>query len=569
VEVDENLEPFVDEYMAGNLSRRELMKRAVALGVSMSTLATVLAAGARAGTQKTLATGSAGARQITRGGTLLEGYDLDFSRLDPIATNWYDPAFNAIYDAVVTVDANGNYVPQLAEKWEISSDQKTITFHIKPGLKFQNGDPLDAAAIKADFDTIANPKSGSPLRSLWVPAVAKTEAPNKTTLVLKLNHPYYEVLNVIRTGYWRIANMKVRTTLGTKYGEQNAVGSGPFQFVDWVPGSHTSVKRWDGYPGSIVPYFSNKGAAYLDGIRWLTILEAAQRAIQLEQGQINTLRGPAYQDVARLQSNKDIVVVQHPDWSGYVVGLNFESTDLGFNDLRVRQAISAAIDREGIVKTILFGYGEPLYGPVPSQDFAYTKAVERYNRFNLQKAAALLDAAGWKVGKGGTRAKNGKKLSFPLIVQNETYNQRIGVAIQGSLQSVGIDAAVQAYDRGTYFNKLFTAKTPAWMFFYQWPEPIDVVTLFVDPANIHGKGPNWANAVVPEVAAAIKAWQRASSKAQLIKAGGAFQVAVAKSLAIVPIVARHAFWAYSKKVHGYQVLPPNLYPYYNDVWLES
>ena len=73
-----------------------------------------------------------------------------------------------------------------------------------------------------------------------------------------------------------------------------------------MPGSHITVTRWDDYPGSIVPYFPNKGTAYLDGIRWEAILEGAQRAVRIENGEIDTLRDPALQDVARLEQNADL-----------------------------------------------------------------------------------------------------------------------------------------------------------------------------------------------------------------------------------------------------------------------
>ena len=134
-----------------------------------------------------------------RGGTLKEGYDLDFSRMDPINTNWYDPAFFALYDALVTNDPEGNIVPQLAEKWDFSPDGKTATFQLRKGLKFHQGDPLNAAAIKGVYDTIADPKSGSPLLPLWGPVEA-SEAPNETTLVIRLKHPYYDLMNVVKTG---------------------------------------------------------------------------------------------------------------------------------------------------------------------------------------------------------------------------------------------------------------------------------------------------------------------------------------------------------------------------------
>jgi peptide/nickel transport system substrate-binding protein len=559
-----DVDQLVESYLAGGVSRRGFVKTGIALGLSMSALGGLLAACSN----QNQSSQNAGSGTPKRGGTLREGYDLDFSRMDPINTTWYDPGFFALYDALVINDPNGSYVPQLAEKWSFSADGKTATFSIRKGAQFHSGRPLTAGAIKEVFDTIAQPNSGSPLQTLWVGPVASTEAPDDNTLIIHLKHPYYDLLNVVKTGYWRVVNILVRQKLGDQYGKQVIDGSGPFTFVDWVPGDHVTVKRWDNYPGSIVPFFQNKGKPYLDSIKWIAILEASQRAIQIENGQIDTLRGPAFQDVSRLMGNRNLNVIQlKSDWSGYVAGLNFTKTNLDFQDKRVRQAVSYAIDRQAIVKSLFFSYAEPMYGPVPTADKYYTKQVEQYNQFNLNKAKQLMSDAGWKPGADGILAKNGVKQQFSMVIQAESVNQQLASAVQAQLRALGMDVKVDAYDRGTYFNKLFS-QPDAFLFFYQWPVPIDVVTLFINSAALSPNGPNWSMANIPEVDQAVAAWQGASNEKELADGGAKIQVAVADNLPIIPIVARQSFWVHRKNVHGWMPLKWDLYPYYNDVWLD-
>ena len=548
---------LVDRYLEGTLSRRDFVTRAVALGLSMSSIGGLLAAcsnstSVQSNTPKT-------------GGTLREGYDLDFSRLDPINTNWYDPAFYAVYEAVVTNDPQGNYVPQIAESWKVAPDGKSVTFKIRSGLKFHSGAPLDAAAVKAVYDGIADPKNGSPLASVWGP-VDSTQAPDPTTLVINLKHPYFDLFNVVKTGYWDIINMATRARLGDQYGQQGVDGSGPFTLSEWVPGSHTSVKRWDGYPGTVTPFIKNKGKPYLDGINWLTILDAPQRAIQIQNGEIDTLRGPAFQDIKRLQADTNLTVIQLKEWSGYFFSLNFGRTDLGFDDVNVRQALSHAIDRPGVVHALLFGHGTPLYGPITTADKSYTKEVEQFNKLDVSKAKSMLGDAGWKPGSDGILVKNGVRFQFEMIIQAESFNQQLASVIQAQLKAVGVDLKVSSLDRSTFFNKAF-ANADSVMFFYLWPAPIDVVTLFVNSVNAHGKGPNFGNAVVPQVDAGIAAWQSAANQTELNSAGKQFQLAVARYLPFVPVINRDAFWVHRKNVHGWQPDQWNLYPYYNDVWL--
>jgi peptide/nickel transport system substrate-binding protein len=549
---------LVSQYLDGGLSRRQFVKGALAIGLSMTTVGALLAA---------CSTSSNGTSTTPKvGGTLKEGYDLDFSRLDPINTNWYDPAFYAVYESLVTNDPDGKYVPQIAESWNVSSDGLTATFKIRTGLKFQSGATLDATAIKAVYDGIADPKNGSPLGSVWVP-VASTEAPDATTLVIHLKHPYFDLFNIVKTGYWDIVNMAYRTQLGDKYGQQGVDGSGPFTLTEWVPGSHTSVKRWDAYPGTVTPFIQNKGKPYLDGINWLTILDAPQRAIQIQNGEIDTLRGPAFQDISRLQADTNLTVTKLKEWSGYFFSLNFKRTDLGFDQVNIRQALSHAIDRASIVQALLFGHGEPLYGPITTADKSYTKDVEQFNQFDVAKSKSMLSDAGWKAGSDGILTKNGKRFAFEMIIQAESFNQQLGSVIQAQLKTVGVDLKVTSLDRGTFFNKAF-ANPDSVMFFYLWPVPIDVVTLFVNSVNANGKGPNWGNAVVPQVDAAIAAWQSAATEDQLNTAGKQFQLAIAEQLPFVPVINRDAFWVSRKNVHGWQPDQWNLYPYYNDVWLD-
>ena len=558
---DDNSQPAVQglvaQYMDGGLSRRQFVKGALALGLGMTTIGALLAA--------CNSTSGGGSTTPKSGGTLKEGYDLDFSRLDPINTNWYDPAFYAVYESLVTNDPQGNYVPQIASSWTVSSDGLTVTFKIRSGLKFHSGATLDAAAIKAVYDGIADPKNGSPLGSVWVP-VASTDAPDPTTLVIKLKHPYFDLFNIVKTGYWDIVNMAFRAQLGDKYGQQGVDGSGPFQLVDWVPGSHTSVKRWEGYPGSGTPSIQNKGKAYLDGIKWIAILDAPQRAIQIQNGEIDTLRGPAFQDISRLQSDKNLTVTQLKEWSGYFMTTNFGRTDLGFNDVNVRQALSHAIDRAGIVKALLFDHGTPLYGPITTADKSYTKDVEQFNQYDPNKSKSLLAAAGWKAGSDGILTKNGVRFAFEMIIQAESFNQQLGSAIQAQMKAIGVDLKVTSLDRGTFVNRAF-AIPDSLMFFYLWPVPIDVVTLFVNSANANGKGPNWSNAVLPQMDQAVAAWQGAANEAQLIAAGKQFQLVVAEQLPFIPIINRDAFWVNRQNVHGWHPDQWNLYPYYNDVWI--
>jgi peptide/nickel transport system substrate-binding protein len=566
----DSIDLLILDYASRSISRRDAMKRAAALGLSASVLAGLLATARVDRTSASPASTQPSLRaqlqdEPAAGGTLREGYDLDFSRMDPVGTNWYDPAFSALYENVTTNDPEGAKVPQIAESWEISEDGMTVTFTIRSGLSFHSGDVLDAAAVAAAFEDI---RVNGVLNVFFAP-VESIEAPDESTVVLNMSHPYYDVINVVDTGYWSIFNPRVRSELeaaeaGT-YGQQQIDGSGPFTFGEWVPGSHVTVNKWAEYPGSIVPYFENKGPAYLDGIRWEFISEAAQRAIRIENGEIDTLRGPAAQDIARLEGNSDLNVVRLREWSGYIFGVNHTRTDLDFHEVKMRQAISGAINRQAIADALLFGEGEPLYGPITTADRYYTADVEQFNQFDLDQSKAWAEELGWTAGDDGILVKNGTRMEITLPVQDESFNIQMATVLQDQLGQLGVGVEVQILDRGTFFSTIQTGESDAYIFYYLWPVPIDVVILFVGSATI--PNPNYANASIPEVDAAIEAWQNAANEEELVAAGAQFQLAVAEFLPTIPLVNRNAFWVSRSNVNGYLPHQWNLYPFYNDVWL--
>jgi peptide/nickel transport system substrate-binding protein len=555
------MDSLLADYRAKRLSRRTLLRGAVALGLAAPAVNALLAREASAAA----AASPALQAEPKSGGTLREGYDLDFSRLDPISTNWYDPAFYALFESLIIESPKGELQPQLATAWEVSPDGKTVTFTIRDGAKFQTGRKVDAEAVKEVYEAIQDPKNASPLGVLFSP-VTSIEAKDAKTLVLGMAHPYYEVLNVVKTGYWAIVNIQTRQKAGDKFGQSVVDGTGPFMFKEWIPGSHVDVVRWDDYPGSIVPYFTNKGKAYLDGIHWTPILEAAQRAVQIENGEIDTLRNPALQDVARLQGNPDLTVTTFSEPSGYIFGQNFERKDLDFHEQKMRQAMSHAIDRQAIVKALLFDLGSPLYGPITPADKYYDKNVEQFNQFDLDAAKKLVADLGWSPGSDGVLTKNGVRMAFKLTVQEESFNRDLASVIQASLKALGMEVTVESLDRGSYFNKL-SSGSDTYLFYYLWPAPIDVVILFVGTATIGGS--NWGRASIPDVDAAIKAWQEAPDADSLKKAGDQFQMAVAETLPTTPLVVRNNVWVKRPNVIGWLPHQYDIYPHYNDVWLNG
>jgi ABC-type transport system substrate-binding protein len=297
------------------------------------------------------------------------------------------------------------------------------------------------------------------------------------------------------------------------------------------------------------------------------ILSTGRRADEIETGTVNVVKNPAPQDIARLKANSNLVITEFPALANFWIALDCSRKDLGFNDVRVRQALSHAIDRQALAKSLYFGNATPTYGPIAPNVRWYNKGVERYNQFDPAKAKSLLDAAGWKVGSGGIREKNGHKLSWQHLCDSgqPTTSPLIDEAVVAMFKNVGADLRVKVLDDATFNSVVFAGKvSPAsWSYEWLWSSPVDLLVYF------HSVPSAAASGNIAAINAACAAWQKAGNTKQLAAAASALQLSWAKNVPKIPILTTHNTWVAQKKVMGYTPLQSMLYPLYNDVWLSS
>src|SRR5258706_6837218 len=271
------LNDLMSTYKSTGISRREFLKRATILGMSIPAATSFLA-----NASPTFAKGHQQATTPVKGGTFTEGYDRDFQPVEPISPGWDDPTLVAVYEYPVIRDPSGKPVPMVAESWTVSPDSLTWTFKIRDGLKFQSGAPCTNAQILQNFKAFADEKQGQ--NAVFWASIASMDVGPGNTVVVKMKTPFAAFPETLATENSMICNMDARNKDPKAFGTQTADGTGPFTFVKYAPGDQVLVKRWDAYPGSIVPFVQNKGPAYLDQIKWVPILETANRANELTSG---------------------------------------------------------------------------------------------------------------------------------------------------------------------------------------------------------------------------------------------------------------------------------------------
>lgn len=544
---------LVSDYLARRIGRRDFVRQAVILGLSLSSAAAILAACSTSSSTSTSTT-------VKTGGTFIEGYDRDFTKMDTVLSGWADPGYVALYEFTMIRDFQGKIVPALFESWTVSSDNLTWTLKVRDNVKFHSGAPCTNANVVDDFNLFRNPKIGQN-QVFWLSVSDVSAGPNNS-VVLKLSKPWAAIGETLATEYSMIHNQAARQQAGDTYGATTVDGTGPFKLTEFTPGKQVIVSRNDAYAGTAIPFLQNKGKAYLDKVQWVPIVDPPSRANEIEAGTVMAVKNPAGQDVDRLKGNSSLIVQEWASTSNSFIALNLALTHLGFDQVDVRQAISHAIDRVGIVKSVFFGHAVPTYGPLNPNFKWYEKGVEAFNQYDPAKSKSLLDGQGWVVGSDGIRVKNGQRLSFTHYNwAQQSDGAPVMEAVAASLQQVGVEMKVVSLESATFFPK-WNDSAESFGYEWLWSSPIDVLVIFATiPSKIY-------NGNMADLQAAFDAWQSAATDAQLEAAARKAQLVWAEKLPKIPVVTPNNIWVQNKKVHGWKPSQSMLYPLYNDVWFE-
>ncbi|MEZ4499254.1 MAG: ABC transporter substrate-binding protein [Thermomicrobiales bacterium] len=550
-----DLPGLLEDYRAARLSRRQLITRAAAMGIGASAAAGLLVAN----TPQLTAAQDA---EPVPGGRFTWGYDRDVNKLDPVASGWADPGYNALYEyTMIRHPETGLPVAALAESWTVSDDGMEWRLKIRDGITFQSGAPCTAEIVAQNFNVFRNPETGQNA-IFWATVTDVTADGNE--VVVTTSAPFAAFPETLATEYSMPYNPAVREELGDQFGASGADGTGPFTLTNFAPGQEALLTKWAEYHGSNIEFLQNKGPAYIDELRFVPILEAGNRAIEVESGNVDAVTNPGGQDVDRLAANPDLVVVEFPQPSNVILSLNHKNTSLGFDDIRVRQAISHAIDREGIAQAVYFGHATPTQGPIASNWKWYDAGVEAFNTFDPELAKSMLDEAGWVEGSDGIREKDGVKLSWTNVnFANQPFNQPIMEIISENLRSIGAEMSNDNLELAA-FQEARAAEPASWSQEWLWSSPIDVLIIFgriLPNAEYNG--------VTPALEQGFADWQSASTEEELIDAASRIQLEWAEQLTKIPVVTANGVWVNRTSVHGFTPSQSMLYPLFNDVWVEQ
>jgi peptide/nickel transport system substrate-binding protein len=434
--------------------------------------------------------------------------------------------------------------PLLAESWTVSPDGKVYTFKLRQDVTFCSGKKFTADDVVYSFMRVADPALKAPF--LWrMGPVKEIRARDAFTVEYELTAPYGELLLQLTNFQATIVNKENVEALGKDFGVKGVDGTGPFCFQSWEPRNQIVATRHAAYKWG-PPLYKNRGPVKYERIVWKIIPEEASRLAAMASGQADITYSMPDQYLPQI-SRMPTLEVLRPEANLRLFYLGFKITRENISDVRVRKALSMAIDRKQIVDSIYFGNGEPsnsyIHPKTPGYD---ANAVPDFNVFDPAGAGRLLDEAGWRMGSDGFRYKDGKKLTLLLYGFAGGRSPKIAEAAQGFWRKIGVDLQIQMWDGTIVFSKLAQQDYDIWSVAFPYSSAGDALRLYFHSGNI--PTPNRMNWRDPETDRLLDVGNTATDPAERNKALAEVQKIVQDQALWVPLVHEGLALVVNKRV---------------------
>lgn len=421
-----------------------------------------------------------------KGGTLIYARGADSISLDPINVTDGESIHvsEQIFETLFAYDNNLKLQPKLALSYKTQSDGLTWDITLRKGVKFQDGTPFNAQAVVFNFERWMDPQNqyhqgtfpyytflyggfkGDPKAKIQY-----VKALDDNTVEFKLTEKIAPFISYLAIPMFGIASPAAIQKYGADFG-QNPVGTGPFKFDSWTKNDKITLTANKDY------YV--KGQPYLDKVIYRVIPDNSARVTALQSGEVDMIDGMNPDDAKSLESNNQYQVVKRPSFN--VGALNFNTQMKPFDNAKVRQAVSMAINKKELVNAFYGGYAQTAKNPIPPSLWGYNDKIKDY-KYDVKEAKKLLAEAGFP---------NGFKTEIWTMSNPRPYMPqpvKIAEAIQADLAKIGIDAQVKTFEWATYLQKTSNGEDP--MALYGW------TGVMADPDNFLFPNLSATNAVKP------------------------------------------------------------------------
>ncbi|MDQ0724567.1 peptide/nickel transport system substrate-binding protein [Paenibacillus sp. W4I10] len=472
-------------------------------------------------------------------------------------------AIRTIYDNLVVQLPDGSIKPWLATEWSVSEDGKSYTFKLREGVKFHDGTPFNAEAVKYNLDRVIDPATKAANSLALIRPYSSSEVIDEYTIKVNLESPSQAFLGNLSQALLGI----VSPTAAQKYGDQlgkNPVGTGPYTFVKWDENADIVVAKNKDYnwgPETV----ENKATPHVDTITFKIVPEEATRIGSVQSSQVLAAETVPPQNIAALKNDPNQQLLQ-ANTVGLPYTLFFNLRKAPWDDVKVRQAVQSAVDVESIVKTLYLGNYERAWSALSPGILGYDASLEGSINPDINKANQLLDEQGWVKGADGIRAKDGQKLTLRYVDGSPNREKRNDIAaiIQQQLKQVGIAVEVevtkdiatviyQNWDYDLYGNSQVNSDPNALYAFYH--------------TSAEGERPTLSGLSDPKIDELLEQGAVETDPDKRVEIYNQIQQYLIEQAVILPIYVFPYTVAASKKVEGIKFDSLG-YPLFNDVRIQ-
>ena len=380
------------------------------------------------------------------GGTLINAMSGEPSNL--IAMIAGDSASSVIagniFNSLIKYDENLDYAPELAESWEISNNQKTITFKLKKGLKWQDGQPLTSSDVLFTWKLITDPKTRTPYAADYQ-LVKKALTPDPLTFKITYADSYAPALDTWASLHILPKHILKNEDINNTFFSRNPIGSSYYKLNNWISGQQVTLIANDK---------STSGPPLIKKLISRIIPDTSSQFLELTADNIDLMNINPIQYQRVFPARKDLqkkISLYKELGNGYTY-LGFNLRKAPFNNIKVRKALNYAIDKEEVIKGVLLGLGESISSPYKPGTRWNNPDLKPYP-YNPSKALKLLSDAGYTKNNKGILLKDGKPLKFEIITNQNKQREMTAVLIQRRLQEIGIEVSIRVIEWASFVNR--------------------------------------------------------------------------------------------------------------------
>ena len=373
------------------------------------------------------------------GGTITVGLELDIPGFDPLKVGVYDTAAltasSAIFETLTYLDADGKAQPRLALSWEPSEDFKMWTFKLRPGVKFSDGTPFNAEAVKANFDRQKDPANKCRC-AFYIASIKSVEAPDELTVVYNLNDPsvlFPSTIISYANQNGAVHSPSAWKARGDEY-NRNPVGTGPYILKSWTAGDRMILEK--------NPDYWNKDKVYLDRIVLKPLPDSQSRFASLQSGEVDLVWDDEFSadNIQKAQKDPKLTVHTYNGSGAGVAAINTKVPPL--DDVRVRQALVMSLDRKKMSQALTNGLARPASNPYGDGSWVKCKD-DGALPYDLEKAKALIK-------------DYGKPVEFKMLFTATPRGRASGQVLQQLWKQAGANMEMEQVDQATFPARGFT-----------------------------------------------------------------------------------------------------------------